>query len=214
MSQLKSYIINEAAFKSLAQKKQDFHHEEVLINEVFSQWLLEKKNDSDFICFLKSKNESNNKLDFLVSFFNRYEFSNVSERSFMNFLRHLPYLVRYFLACDYDVFPFSDMIKLKFNGQDVVLVLTFKNDFTMDFFSYDNDVDAEKDKLVYSVKGTFSSSSKLKKSYKIKRLMSLLDTKKEQFLFLKYESSTLSFFDGYQDIEMKNISMYSYMAME
>lgn len=108
-----------------------------------------------------------------------YDFSN---KAFINFIRHFPILDEYINHKNYHVSAEFDSIRFHIWKNNINLVINFNSNYLIDFFSYDND-DAVNDKLIYSMKGTFSSSSNIKKSYKIERLLSVLgETKQENMV--------------------------------
>ncbi|HAV4458078.1 TPA: hypothetical protein R7Q74_002656 [Acinetobacter baumannii] len=99
---------------------------------------------------------------------------NFSNKAFINFIRHFPILDEYIDHRNYNISAEEDSIRFHIWKNNINLVINFNNNYLIDFFSYDNDPDTVNDKLIYSMKGTFSSSSNLKKSYKIERLLSVL----------------------------------------
>jgi len=101
------------------------------------------------------------------------EFSNTS---FINFLRYLPVIKDYLIPERFNITASEEVLRLQFNIHHTYLVLYFRDDFIIDYFSYDKDVEKD-EQLVYSMKGSFCSSNLLKKSYKIERLLSMFDRK-------------------------------------
>lgn len=101
----------------------------------------------------------------------KYEFSN---KTFINFVRHFPILDDYIESKNYHISAETNSIRFHIWKNNINLVINFNSNYLIDFFSYDNDERAVNDKLIYSMKGTFSSSSDLRKSYKIERLLSIL----------------------------------------
>lgn len=98
----------------------------------------------------------------------------INKKSFINFIRHFPALNLYIHHKNYNISAENTSIRFHMWKDDINLVLHFKDDYLIDFFSYDNDESCLKDKLVYSMKGEFSSSSNLKKSHKISRLLAVM----------------------------------------
>ena len=108
----------------------------------------------------------------LLEKLDEYDFSN---KSFINFLRYIPVLKDYIFFDNFHVSSIDNVIRLHLWSGDINLILHFREDFIIDYYSYDNDRTLEKETLVYTMRGTFSSSSNLKKSYKIERLLALFD---------------------------------------
>lgn len=101
----------------------------------------------------------------------QYEFNN---KAFINFIRHFPALNHYIDKNNYKVSAEPHSIRFHIWKDDINLVMHFNDNYLIDFFSYDNDQECVNDKLIYSMKGEFSSSSNLKKSHKISRLLSII----------------------------------------
>lgn len=99
----------------------------------------------------------------------------INSKSFVNFIRHFPVLDQYISARNYHISVLNNSIRLHIWHRKTNLVLQFNSDFLIDFYSYDKDDKDYRDHLVYSMKGSFSSSSSLRKSYKIERLLALFD---------------------------------------
>lgn len=88
----------------------------------------------------------------------------------------------YLLDEHYSFTVINNLLRLHLWVDNLNLVLHFREDFILDFYSYDDDEKLPKERLIYNMSGTFSSSSTFRKSYKIERLMSILDEK-----ILKYK---------------------------
>ncbi|QNX72851.1 hypothetical protein [Acinetobacter seifertii] len=107
----------------------------------------------------------------VIDVLNNYQFSN---KAFINFIRHFPALNCYVDHNNYKITAKMNSIRFHIWRDDINLIMDFNDDYLVNFYSYDNDVEDVNSKLVYSLKGNFSSSSNLKKSYKIERLLSIL----------------------------------------
>jgi hypothetical protein len=144
------------------------------------RWIIEtkaKKNISDLLSRIESLSDG---IDTLSDYYNlchiiktlsNYDFNN---KTFINFIRHFPALNHYIDNSNYKISAEQSSIRFHIWKNDVNLVMNFKDNYLIDFFSYDNDQDCINDKLIYSLKGELSSSSNLKKSHKISRLLSII----------------------------------------
>ena len=144
------------------------------------RWIIEtkaKKNISDLLSRIESLSDG---IDTLSDYYNlchiiktlsNYDFNN---KTFINFIRHFPALNHYIDNSNYKISAEQSSIRFHIWKNDVNLVMNFKDNYLIDFFSYDYDQDCINDKLIYSLKGEFSSSSNLKKSHKISRLLSII----------------------------------------
>lgn len=117
-----------------------------------------------------------------LDFINNLKILEFSQKSFINFLRYYPVLRDYLLDNHYSFIVINNLLRLHLWVDSLNLVLHFREDFILDFYSYDDDEKLPKERLIYNMSGTFSSSSTFRKSYKIERLMSILDEK-----ILKYK---------------------------
>ncbi|WP_336931181.1 hypothetical protein [Acinetobacter tandoii] len=111
----------------------------------------------------------------ILNLLNKLDECNFSNKSFINFLRYIPVLKDYIFYDNFYISSLDNVIMLHLWNGEINLVLHFREDFIIDYYSYDNDRTLENESLVYTMKGTFSSSSNLKKSYKIERLLALFD---------------------------------------
>lgn len=101
----------------------------------------------------------------------------INQLSFINFVRYTPFLF------DNDVYKFKldntsinadETIRIRLvYKKSINLVLHFRKDFVISYLITDNDSN-HGDNLVFSMHGTFSSSSKLEKSWKIVRLLNVI----------------------------------------
>lgn len=144
--------------------------------EIISCWIKEGNDDKNIRNFLNDNREflechSKN----LLKLLSLIENEDVDNKSFINLIRHFPYINVYIHSNNYNITIIKNIIRLQIWHDNIHLVLNFRNDFLIDFYSYDKVSDNENDSLVYSMKGCFSSSSSLDKSYKIERLLSLFD---------------------------------------
>lgn len=137
---------------------------------------------------------------------------DISNRTFINFVRHFPFLDDYIDHKNYHVSAELNSIRFHIWKNNINLVINFNSNYLIDFFSYDNDKSVENDKLIYSMKGTFSSSSNLRKSYKIERLLSILgdDNKSYTGTFILYtddsEKSNIKIGSNVEKIEVQQLS--------
>lgn len=145
---------------------------------IIERWIIETKAKKDYRDFyeqnFKNPKIQKSKIPSVLQKFNNEEVDN---KSFINFIRHFPVLDSYLEDKNYNISTINNIIRLHIWHFKTNLILHFRNDFLIDFYSYDQDPDDHKDHLVYSMKGCFSSSSSLNKSYKIERLLSIFDKK-------------------------------------
>jgi hypothetical protein len=147
---------------------------------LIEEWIKETKAKKDYNDFVeKYFNKPEIRQSSIVSVLSQLRGSQFNNKSFINFIRHFPALDPYILNKNYHISVLNDFIRLHLWHKNLNLVLHFKSDFLVDFYSYDKDDESHKDHLVYSMKGSFSSSSSLKRSYKIERLLALFDREKE-----------------------------------
>ena len=106
---------------------------------------------------------------------NKLQITKPESNSLINFIRHFPILDDYLNQDNYELSVDDNYIRLNLWKNDINLVIYFQSDYLISFYSYDKGENCEKDSLIYSMKGTFSSSSDIKKSYKIERLLAVLD---------------------------------------
>lgn len=148
--------------------------------QFLEKWIIEtqaKKNINDLLNRLEDLNEDLQYLSdyyYLCEILNQLKGYDFSNKTFINFIRHFPALNCYLHHQNYKVFVESDSIVFHIWVDEINLILNFNNDYLINFYSYDDDKESINDKLVYSLKGNFSSSSNLRKSHKIERLLSVL----------------------------------------
>lgn len=114
----------------------------------------------------------------LSDFLNSNLHLNFSHKSFVNFIRYYPVLNGYLFDGFYNFDVINNVIRLQISIDNLNLILHFNENFIIDYYSSDDDIKMEKERLIFSMNGSFSSSSTLRKSYKIERLLSVLDKKK------------------------------------
>ena len=114
----------------------------------------------------------------LLNDFKKLSFSN---KSFINFIRYYPVLGDYLIDNHFSFATINNLLRLHIWSNNINLILHFREDYILDFYSYDNDEKLPKERLIYNLSGTFSSSSTFRKSYKIERLLSMLDKEMDQF---------------------------------
>lgn len=167
---------------------------------IIESWIIETKAKKDYRDFFE-KNFNNPKIlkSKIPSVLQKLNNEEVDKKSFINFIRHFPILDNYIEDRNYNISIINNIIRLHIWHHNINLVLHFRNDFLIDFYSYDQDPDDHKDHLVYSMKGCFSSSSSLNKSYKIERLLSIFDKKIQDRK--KYD---LKSFEKFVDVEKQN----------
>lgn len=106
--------------------------------------------------------------------------SALEKRSFVNFLRYykelyelskLNYIIfSKFLVIDNGIL----MLEINNKFENITLELKFLTNGKVDFLSMDNDKIEENEKQCYIMRGTLSTSTKLRKSYKMKRLLNVI----------------------------------------
>lgn len=106
--------------------------------------------------------------------------SGLEKRSFVNFLRYykelyelskLNYIIfSKFLVIDNGIL----MLEINNKFENITLELKFLTNGKVDFLSMDNDKIEENEKQCYIMRGTLSTSTKLRKSYKMKRLLNVI----------------------------------------
>ena len=106
--------------------------------------------------------------------------SALEKRSFINFLRYykelyelskLNYIIfSKFLVIDNGIL----MLEINNKFENITLELKFLTNGKVDFLSMDNDKIEENEKQCYIMRGTLSTSTKLRKSYKMKRLLNVI----------------------------------------
>lgn len=104
-----------------------------------------------------------------------------SNKSFINFIRYYPVLGDYLVDNHFSFATINNLLRLHIWSNSINLILHFREDYILDFYSYDNDEKLPKERLIYNLSGTFSSSSTFRKSYKIERLLSILDKEMDEF---------------------------------
>ena len=119
--------------------------------------------------------------DLILSEENQKELlSALEKRSFVNFLRYykelyelskLNYIIfSKFLVIDNGIL----MLEINNKFENITLELKFLTNGKVDFLSMDNDKIEENEKQCYIMRGTLSTSTKLRKSYKMKRLLNVI----------------------------------------
>jgi len=174
---------------------------------IIESWIKEtkaKKDYKNFVqCYFNDPKIRRSKIPTLLANLNGQEVDN---KSFVNFIRHFPVLDQYILDQNFHISVLNNFIRLHIWHKKTNLVLHFKSDFLIDFYSYDKDENDHNDHLVYSMKGSFSSSSSLRKSYKIERLLALFDREHERYnnhMWLNYNGYIIS--ENEDDKTYKNI---------
>ncbi|MDI9721264.1 hypothetical protein QM294_10720 [Acinetobacter junii] len=150
-------------------------------------WIVQTKAKGSLIELAEYMNklaiyEDDYRIKEFLDFINNLKILEFSQKSFINFLRYYPVLRDYLLDEHYSFTVINNLLRLHLWVDNLNLVLHFREDFILDFYSYDDDEKLPKERLIYNMSGTFSSSSTFRKSYKIERLMSILDEK-----ILKYK---------------------------
>ncbi|MEM9992846.1 MAG: hypothetical protein AAGE79_01730 [Acinetobacter pittii] len=158
-------------------------HQLPLINSIFH---MDEKLDVNY--FLKNINQIKTQ-EALISIFSNIKKENkcinfnfdiekeLNKFSFMNFIRYVNFLYPYFLNRRIDIEINNEILKIRLHTkyEDATLGILFKNDGSVDFTSLDRDQLIPNEKKLYVMKGSFSSSNLYSRSYKIKRLMALLN---------------------------------------
>lgn len=143
---------------------------------IIKSWIFETKAKEDHKDFLQRyKNDPKFNNSKLMNIINKLNNEQIDKKSFINFVRHFPVLEDYIDDKNYNISSIDGVLRLHLWHHGLNLVLHFKSDFLIDFYSYDKNSEDYKDHLVYSMKGSFSSSSSLDKSYKIEILLSIFD---------------------------------------
>lgn len=97
-----------------------------------------------------------------------------NEKSKNNFQRYLPYLKSYLDKYTYHLNVNKGIISLRFETSDFSLLLTFLTNGKMSFLSLDRDF-SEEESLCYIYEGELSTSNLVSRSWKINRLLTILD---------------------------------------
>ena len=113
---------------------------------------------------LKTDNGECNSLDSL----------NPNEKSKNNFQRYLPYLKPYLDKHTYHLNVNKSIISLRFETSDFSLLLTFLTNGKVNFLSLDRDF-SEEENLCYIFEGELSTSNLVSQSWKINKLLTILD---------------------------------------
>ena len=144
------------------------------------QWIIETKAKENILDLSRRINTLSPGISTISDYYNLCEIIenltqyNFTNKTFVNFIRHFPALNHYIDKKNYKISAELNSIRFHIWKNDVNLVIHFNDNYLIDFFSYDNDQDCINDKLIYSLKGEFSSSSNLKKAHKISRLLSII----------------------------------------
>jgi hypothetical protein len=99
---------------------------------------------------------------------------NPNEKSKNNFQRYLPYLKSYLDKHTYHLNVNKGIISLHFETDNFSLLLTFLTNGKVGFLSLDRDF-SEEEQLCYIYEGALSTSNLVSKSWKINRLLTILD---------------------------------------
>lgn len=99
---------------------------------------------------------------------------NLNEKSKNNFQRYLPYLKPYLDKHTYYLNINKGIISLHFETDNFSLLLTFLTNGKVGFLSLDRDF-SEEEQLCYIYEGKLSTSNLVSKSWKINRLLTILD---------------------------------------
>lgn len=172
------HTVYPASSKYLYQKSTSIYEEQILW-EIIESWIRENSVQKDINILYLSLMENENLANYIVEDLVK-ETGTFKISSFINFIRYYPILVKYVSKDNYDVSIVNEIIRLKISNKNLHLVLHFRSDFLVEFYSYDNDF-SDEESLVYSMQGSFSSSSKISKSYKIERLLALFDRCNDEF---------------------------------
>lgn len=183
---IETYNVSLASNRDLYQTN-SFESAEKELWNVIENWVKSENNKRDIRALNDLLLVTNEKLSgYIIKELISQE-NNFKIASFINLVRYYPILIKYISKDNYNVSILDEIIRLRIFRKNVNLILHFRSDFLIDFYSYDNDVDKD-EKLVYTMKGTFSSSSKIRKSYKIERLLSLFDRCDDEMSKLNYYS--------------------------
>ena len=124
------------------------------------------KSDKNRLRLFKDKS----KRQFLNEAFYNNEIDTCSLLSLLRFYDFLPKINRkYSLHIKNNIF----VLDIK-NTNNILLQLRFLNNGNVDFLSLDEDSISEDDHKTYVIKGSFSTSEYIDKSYKINRLLNIL----------------------------------------
>ena len=124
------------------------------------------KSDRNKLCLFKDKS----KRQYLNDALYKNEINTCSLLSFIRFYYFLPKINRkYSLTIKNNIF----ILDIK-NANNVLLQLRFLSNGNVDFLSFDEDPISKDDHKTYVIKGSFSTSEYLDKSYKINRLLNIL----------------------------------------
>jgi hypothetical protein len=99
---------------------------------------------------------------------------NPNEKSKNNFQRYLPYFKPYLDKHTYHLNVNKGIISLHFETDNFSLLLTFLTNGKVGFLSLDHDF-SEEEHLCYIYEGKLSTSNLVSKSWKINRLLTILD---------------------------------------
>lgn len=99
---------------------------------------------------------------------------NPNEKSKNNFQRYLPYFKPYLDKHTYHLNVNKGIISLHFETDNFSLLLTFLTNGKVGFLSLDRDF-SEEEQLCYIYEGKLSTSNLVSKSWKINRLLTILD---------------------------------------
>lgn len=107
------------------------------------------------------------------------EYGTFHFASFINFWRYYAALKKYLGSNKYQssILTEQELISIVLKNKQtlVSLQLSFQKDGLVKFTSLDDDKIEQGDKRIYLIQGSFSSSTLLSKSYKIKRLMRIIE---------------------------------------
>ncbi|MHA3104145.1 hypothetical protein [Acinetobacter sp. ANC 3791] len=169
-------------------------------------WIINTKaceNISSLISYLNNIEDLSLEIYCLIEFLNEISNLSFSNKSFINFIRYYPVIRNYLFEGYYTIMALDNLIRLEISIENINLVLHFNENFLADFYSSDNEEKTPRERLIYSMNGSFSSSSTLRKSYKIERLLSMFDKK----IFKLKESDNNSKIDRF-----KQFSEFSRMS--
>ena len=149
----KSYKINRVL------SMLDYDGDNIVVNQVGESTNLETKSIMDSL-----KTDNGKSLDSL----------HPNEKSKNNFQRYLPYLKLYLGKHVYHLNVNKGIISLHFATDNFSLLLTFLTNGKVGFLSLDRDF-SEEEHLCYIYEGKLSTSNLVSKSWKINRLLTILD---------------------------------------
>ncbi|MDO9797061.1 hypothetical protein Q7526_07530 [Glaesserella parasuis] len=134
--------------------------EQYIISEFY------KKSDKNKLCLFKDKGY---RKDLNNAIYNE----SIDKHSLLSLIRFYYFLPKENIK--YNLYIRNNIFVLDIrNKKNVLLQLRFLDNGNVDFLSLDEDPIAEDDCKTYVLKGTFSTSEYLDKSYKIKRLLNIL----------------------------------------